>query len=112
MEKLIHFPRGLRTDAWDLPKVHEARALDGFQRAEMAEQRALARRAHARDLLQARLANVLLAARAMRADGEAMRFVAHTLDEIEQRVPWRQLERVPARHEEGLASRLAVGALG
>ena len=77
----------------DLRQIGERGALDRLQRAEMMQQRALARRADAGDFLQAGLADVLLAARAVRADGEAMRLVAQPLDEIEHRIARRQLER-------------------
>src|SRR5450759_4742986 len=78
----------------------------------MAQQRALAGRPDARNFLQAGLANVLLAPRAMRADGEAVRLIAQPLDEIEQRVAWRQLEWRAAGHEEGLTAGVAVRPLG
>src|SRR5665811_1792388 len=78
----------------------------------MAQQRALAGRPDARNFLQAGLADVLLAPRAVRADGEAVRLVAQPLDEIEQRVARRQLERRAAGHEEGLAPGVTVRPLG
>ena len=57
----------------------------------MVQQGAFAGRADAGNFLQAALADVLLAAHAVRADGEPVRFVAQPLDELEQRIAW--LER-------------------
>src|SRR6185312_2176282 len=111
VEEFIHFARRLRIDSGHLREIGQARALDRFQGAEMAEQRAFACRPDSRDFLQAGLADVLLAPRAMRTDGEAVRLVAQALDEIQERIARRQLERVLARYEEGLTSGLAILAL-
>ena len=48
----------------------------------------------------------------MRADGEAVRLVTQTLDEIERRIARRQAERLLAGQEEGFPTRIAVGPLG
>ena len=112
VEELIYLSRRLRINSRHLGEIGQARALDRFQRAEMAQQRALAGRPDPRDFLQAGLADVLLAPRAVRADGEAVRLVAQPLDEIEQRIARRQLERRAAGHEEGLAPGVAVRPLG
>ena len=77
---------GLVIDTRHLREIVERRPFDGFQRAEVMEQRPLARRPDAGDFLQAGLADVLFPARAMRADGEAMRLIPQALNEVEQRI--------------------------
>src|SRR5258707_7804318 len=91
VKKFVNPPRRFGTDAFDLHQVGNRGALDGFQRAEVVQQRALARRSDAGDLLQAGLAHVTCAARPVRADGKAMGLIAQPLDEIEHRVARRQL---------------------
>src|SRR5262249_10298925 len=59
-----------------------------------------------------RTRDVLGASRAMSADGEAMRLVAQPLQEIEHRIARLEREGRLARHEEALASRIAVRPLG
>src|ERR1700689_4204370 len=112
VEELVNPPRRFGADAFDLHQVGDRGALDGFERAEVMQQRAFARRSDAGDLLQAGLAHVARAPGAMRADGEAMGLVAQPLDEIEHRVARRQLERVAAREEEGFTPGIAVRSLG
>src|SRR5579864_851380 len=112
VKKLVNSPRRFGADAFDLHQVGDRGAFDGFQRAEVAQQRALARRSDAGDLLQAGFAHVARPARPVRADGETMGFVAQPFDEIEHRVARRQLERVAARKEEGFAAGVAVRPLG
>src|SRR5580700_11665030 len=112
VKKFVNPPRRFGTDAFDLHQVGDRGTLDGFQRAEVVQQRALARRPDAGDLLQARLAHVARPARPVRADGEAMGLVAQPLDEIEHRVARRQLERVAPREEEGFAAGVAIRPLG
>src|SRR6185369_1308097 len=73
VEEIVDLAGGLVVDARHLRQVGKRGALDGFQRAEMMQQRALPRRADAGNFLQARLANILLPSRAMRPDGEAVR---------------------------------------
>src|SRR6185437_7727149 len=74
--------------------------------------RLLASRADTRDLVERRHADRLLAARAMRADGEAMRLIAQTLQEIEHRVARLEAHRLLSRAEEALAPGVAVRPLG
>ena len=76
------------------------------------QQRALAARPDAGDLVERIAHHLLLAPRPVRADGEAMRLVAQALDEIEHRIAHRQAEGLAAAHEEALAAGLAVLALG
>jgi hypothetical protein len=77
------------------------------------EEGALARGAHARDLVQGVGEEVLGALGAVRPDGEAVRLVAQALDEVEDRVVVRQREgaRLP-RAPELLLAQVAVDALG
>ena len=49
---------------------------------------------------------------AMPGDGEAMRFVAQPLHEIEHRIAGLELEWLSPRHEEGLQPGITVGPLG
>src|SRR5579862_3148692 len=112
VKKLVNPPRRFGTDAFVLHQVGDRGALDGFERAEVMQQRAFTRRSDAGDLLQAGLAHVARTARPVRADGKTMGFIAQPLDEIEHRVARRQLERVAAREEEGFAPGIAVRSLG
>src|SRR6202035_4348450 len=112
VKKFVNPARRFGTDAFDLHQVADRGALDGFQRAEVMQQRAFARRTDAGDLLQAGLAHIARPARAVRTDGETMGLIAEPLDEIEHRVARRQLERVAAREEEGFATGIAVRPLG
>ena len=64
-----------------LRSLKSARAT-GLGGTEMRQKRTLARRPDARHIVERRRADGLGPFRAMRADGEAMRLVAHSLDEI------------------------------
>jgi hypothetical protein len=108
----VNAARGLGVDAGDLREIIEGSALDCLQGAEVAQQRALARRADARDLLQAGLANIAFAFRPMRADGKAMGLVAQALQEIKHGIARRQLERRLAGRVKRLAAGVAIGSLG
>src|SRR5262249_16616718 len=112
VKKLVNPPRRFGADAIDLHQVGDRGALDGLERTEVMQQRPLARRPDAGNLLQSGLAQILGAARPMRTDGEAMRLIAQPLDKVEHRVARRQLERVAAREEEGFAPGVAVRPLG
>src|ERR1700726_804531 len=112
VKEFVNPPRRFGADAFDLHQVGDRGALDGFQRAEVMQQRAFARRSDAGDLLQAGLTHVARPARPVRTDGETMSLIAQPLDEIEYRVARRQLERVAAREEEGFAAGVAVRPLG
>src|ERR1700688_5057309 len=63
MEEFVYPPRRFGTDAFDLHQVGDRGTLDGFERAEVMQQRAFARRSDAGDLLQAGLAHVACPAR-------------------------------------------------
>src|SRR5580658_250259 len=112
VEELVNPPRRFGADAFDLHQVGDRGALDGFERAEVMQQRAFARRSDAGDLLQAGLAHIARPARPVRADGKTMGLIAQPLDKIEHRVARWQLERVAAREEEGFAAGVAVRTLG
>ncbi len=73
-------------DAVHLFEIGQAGVSNSLGRAESLQQGALARRADAGDFIQGAAGEVFLAARAMRADGEAMRLVAQPLDEIKRRI--------------------------
>src|SRR5262249_44709278 len=112
VEEVVDALRGLGADAGHLLEVGERCAFDRLERPEVMQQRTLARRADAGDLLQAGVSNVALALLPMRADREAMRLVAQPLDEIQNRIARRQPERFAAGHVERLAAGVAVGPLG
>ncbi len=92
MKKFVNPPRRFGTDALDLHQIGDRGTLDGFERAEVVQQRAFARRSDAGDLLQTGLAHIARPARPVRADGKTMGLIAQPLDEIEHRVARRQLE--------------------
>src|SRR5262245_39542876 len=112
VEEVVDLARGLGADSGHLGEVGDRRALDRLERPEMVEQRALAGRADAGDLLQTGLADVAPPPRPMRADGEAMRLVAQPLHEIEHGIPRPELEGLPPGLEEGLEPGVAVRPLG
>src|SRR5262245_16866049 len=83
VEEVINFSCSLGADAGNLGEIRGRGALDRLERPEMLQQRPLAARPDAGDFLQAGFADVLSAACAVRPDGEAVRLVAHALDEVE-----------------------------
>ena len=112
VEEVVDRPRRRGIHARRLDQVLQGGALDRLDGAEMVQQRALAGRADAGDLVEGVLDQLALALGPVRADGEAVRLVAQALHEIERRIARRQLERRLARLEEGLAAGIAVPALG
>src|SRR6516165_10431972 len=112
MEKVVDLPRGLGADAGDLGEIGKGGALDRLERPEMVEQRALAGRPDAGNLLQAGLADIAPPPHAVGADGEAMRLVAQPLHEVEHRIARLELEWLAAGHEEGLEPGIALRPLG
>ena len=112
MKERINPPRGFRADTIDLYQIRDRSALDRLERAEVVEQRALARWANAGDLLQAGLAQIARPARAVRTDGEAMRLVAQTLDKIKHGITRRQAKRLAAGHKERFAASVAIRTFG
>src|SRR5215475_11659709 len=100
VEELIYLSRGLRINSGDLGEIGQTRPLNRFHSAKMAQESPLAGGPDPWNFLQSGLAQIFLASNPMRADREAMRFIAQPFDEIEQGVARRQFEGVPARHEE------------
>src|SRR5262245_59963104 len=72
VEEVVDLARGLRADPGHLGEIGQRCALDCLERAEMAEQRALAGRADAGVSLRPRLAAMAPAPDAVGAAGEAM----------------------------------------
>src|SRR5262249_20913625 len=108
MKEGIDAARRFRTDPIDFHEIGRRGALDCLERAEMQQKREFAGRPDPGDLLQPGFAQIALATRPVRANRKAMRLVAQPLDEIKHRIARRQLERVPARHKEGLPPGVAL----
>src|SRR3954467_10757497 len=72
VEEIVDLAGGLFIDARHLGEIDERGALDGLERAEVVQQRALAGRPNARNFLQPGLPDVLLSPGAVRADCKAM----------------------------------------
>src|SRR6202012_268259 len=101
MEKLENLACALGADARNLAEVGDRGPLDLLQRAEMEQQRPLARRPDAGTLLQAALADVLLPELAVRADHEPVGLVAQPLDEIQHGVARLVLDRLAVGQKQG-----------
>src|SRR3984893_13954636 len=112
MKKGVDAPRGFAADTLDLHEVRQRSPFDRLKRTEMQKQRALAGRSDAGNLLQARLAQVALAARAVRTDGKAVRLVAQTFNEIKHWIARRQPERVAPWNKERFPPGIALGPFG
>ena len=80
MKKGVDAARGFRADTLDLLEVRQRGPFDRLKRTEMQKQRPLAGRSDAGNLLQAGFAQVAFTARAVGADGKAVRLVAQALD--------------------------------
>ena len=100
MEIIVELARHRPADPGRLFEIVERRALDRARRAEMHQQRALAVRADAGDLVERRGGQALRPLRAVRADRKAVRFVAQAL-EIEQQRRIRRQASSRARREGG-----------
>ena len=74
--------------------------------------RTLSPRSDAADFIERILDHLLLAPRAVRTDGETVRFVAQALDEIKNRIARRQRKVAARIGKEALASSIAVDTLG
>src|SRR5713101_7798624 len=83
MELLVDFFRELATDPLDLRQVLYARAHDALQAAEPHEQLLAAFGADPRNALQRRSGAPLGASRPVPGDGEAVRFIANPLDQMQ-----------------------------
>src|SRR2546423_3787192 len=112
MEELINAACRLGIDAGHLCEIAERSALNCFERAEVMQQRALARRTDAGDLLQPGLADVFLASLSVRTDGEAVGLVAQALDEIEQRIARFELNRCASGDEKRFPPGLPLRPFG
>src|SRR2546423_3562350 len=112
VKKVINFARRLGADAGNFGEIRLGRTFDGFQCAEVLQERALARRSDAGDFLQPGFAHILLAASPVRSYGKAVRLVAQPLHEVEHRVAWLEHERLAPGGVEGLPPGVAVGSLG
>ncbi|QTK78991.1 hypothetical protein AT6N2_C1210 [Agrobacterium tumefaciens] len=111
MEVIVDLPRHRLGNAGDSHQVVKAGAGYRFCRAKMLQQGALPSRTDSRNLIQRVAHHFLLAPRPVRADGEAMRLVTHTLDEIKHGVTrWQREIGAPIR-KEPLSARLSVHAL-
>ena len=93
-------------------QVGQAGARHRLRRSEMQQQRPFALGADARDFIQRVAPHILGPALAMGTDGEAVAFIAQTLDEIENRITRFQQDRRLAGQVDTLASGIAFGALG
>src|SRR6266849_2338925 len=112
VEEIVDLAGGLGADPRHLGEVGGGGTLDRLERPEVAEQRTLAGRPDAGDLLQTRFADIAPSPCAVRPDGEPVRLVAQPLNEIQQRVAWLELERLAPGHEERLLASVAIGTLG
>ena len=113
MQLAVNFFRQLAADAAHLGQVADARADHAFQAAEAGEQFLAPFGADAADALERRRQAGLAAARAVAGDGEAVRFVADGLDQMQPRIVARKLNtalRISA--DQLFQPRLALRALG
>src|SRR3954451_15293133 len=94
VEKLENLAGAFGADAWNLAEVGDRGPLDFLQGSEVVQQGTFACRPDAGNFLQARLADVLLAQLALRADHKAMCLVAQPLDEIQHGIARLELERL------------------
>ena len=90
MEMVVDLPGNMFRNAVNRHQILHCCPANGLRGAEMQEQRAFAAGADAADLVERIFHHFLLAPRPVRADGETVRFIAHALDEIENRVAHRQ----------------------
>ena len=112
VEMVVDHLRHLRADAADRGEIGDAGAAHRLGRAEMLEQRALARRSNTLNLVERRGLHLLLAPGAMGADGEAMGLVAELLDTIKHGVARLEQQRLATLHVDALAAGIAVRSLG
>src|SRR5215510_2912124 len=112
VKKVVNFSCCLGAHAGNFSEIGRGSALNRLERPEVLQEGALAGRPDAWDFLQAGLAQVLLAAGAMRADRKPMRLVAQPLDEIEHRVARLEHERVTSGDMKCFPSGVAVRPLG
>src|SRR5690349_15228791 len=112
MQLLIDALGELAADALDARQILDARSKHPLKSTEMFQQPLAAAWPDGGYLLQARGGARLAAARAMSRDREAVRLVAHLLDEMQRRMVGRKPSRlVLAGNEELLQSGFALHAL-
>src|SRR5207244_12914178 len=99
-------------DASDPIAPAETGARNRSRRAEMMQERLLSPRPDPGNLVERRASERFCPPGAVGADGEAVRLVSQTLQEIENRIPRVERERSPAGKKEALAPGVAVGPLG
>ena len=99
-------------DALDPLQIRKSGAGDAARRAEMMKQRLFASRADAENLVERRATDRLHPLGTMRADGEAMRLIAQTLQIVEHGIFGIEAEGLAPRSKEALAPGVAVGSLG
>src|SRR5581483_12018416 len=93
MEVIVDLARHRLGDTWHLGKIAEPGLRNRSGRAEMQQQRLLALGADPRHLVEDRFGDLLRALGAMRADHEAVRLIAQTLQEVKHRALRLQAER-------------------
>src|SRR5690554_6150323 len=86
----------LARDALDLDEILDAGPRDGLEAPELPQQVAAALRAESPDLLERRRRLAPLPPRPMTRDREAVRLVAHLLDQMQRRRRRRQRQRARA----------------
>ena len=112
VEKVVDGLRHLLGDAVNGLEIGCSRPANGLRGAEMLQKRSFAGRSNSRHIIQGIGAGGFFAPGAVGADGEAVRLVAKTLHEIENRVARLQHEGRAAAHEKPLTSGVAVRPLG
>src|SRR5205085_2361666 len=90
VEMIVDQFRNPRGNAVDFAQVLDRGAADRLGGAESQQQGAFAARTDAADLVERALDHLLLAARAVRTDGETVDLIAQALDKIKDRVAYRQ----------------------
>src|SRR3569623_251097 len=108
MEEIVDTQRTFGDQTRKFAEVRQGGALYFNQRPEMMQQRSFAGLADAGNFLQPRLADVLLAQLAVRADHETVRLVAKPLDKIQYRIARFELDRRTIRQKQRLPPGVTV----
>src|SRR5438552_14881278 len=101
---LINLFRHALRDAVDPLEFGEAGARNSPCRAEMVQERSLAVGSDAGNVVEQGMTDGLGAPRPVRADREAVRLIAQTLQEVERRIAGVETEGSLARQEEALTA--------
>src|SRR5579871_3184152 len=113
VEMLIDHLGQLAPQSPYLCKVVDARTQDSLQSSELAQQRSALDWPQPRNALEYRLAVALGSLASVTGDSEAMRLIAHALDEMQRAgVRWQDERRIAVRQEELLLAGPSIGALG